>query len=208
MSDIVAEGFSPGVLDSWGLGYDALRDDQAGHHLRPAVGHGRAGHVRALPHRRPDRELRSPGCRRCRACPSPRCRRAGATRTSTGWAPTASRSRCSPRSSTASAPAKGSGSTPRRPRSGSSSAAPRILDWSANGRIWTRYGNRSPYKPAAPHGVYPLRGRRPLARDRVLHRGRVARARRRSPEHPEWASDRALRDARRAARSIRMRSTR
>jgi crotonobetainyl-CoA:carnitine CoA-transferase CaiB-like acyl-CoA transferase len=33
-----------------------------------------------------------------------------------------------------------------------------ILDWSANGRIWTRYGNRSPYKPAAPHGVYPCRG--------------------------------------------------
>ena len=26
MSDIVAEGFSPGVLDSWGLGYDALRE--------------------------------------------------------------------------------------------------------------------------------------------------------------------------------------
>src|SRR4029077_8668403 len=25
MSDVVAEGFSPGVLDSWGLGYDALR---------------------------------------------------------------------------------------------------------------------------------------------------------------------------------------
>ncbi len=25
LSDVVAEGFSPGVLDSWGLGYDALR---------------------------------------------------------------------------------------------------------------------------------------------------------------------------------------
>src|SRR5262245_66180206 len=25
MSDVVAEGFSPGVLDSWGLGYDAMR---------------------------------------------------------------------------------------------------------------------------------------------------------------------------------------
>ena len=25
MSDVVAEGFSPGVLDNWGLGYDALR---------------------------------------------------------------------------------------------------------------------------------------------------------------------------------------
>src|SRR5262249_43743938 len=26
MSDIVAEGFSPGVMDRWGLGYDALRE--------------------------------------------------------------------------------------------------------------------------------------------------------------------------------------
>ena len=33
-----------------------------------------------------------------------------------------------------------------------------ILDWSANGRIWSRYGNRSPYKAAAPHGVYPCAG--------------------------------------------------
>ncbi|HVY13626.1 MAG TPA: CoA transferase [Rhodopila sp.] len=33
-----------------------------------------------------------------------------------------------------------------------------ILDWSANGRAWTRYGNRSPYKPAAPHGAYRCRG--------------------------------------------------
>ncbi|MDR3536893.1 MAG: CoA transferase [Acetobacteraceae bacterium] len=33
-----------------------------------------------------------------------------------------------------------------------------ILDWSANGREWTRYGNRSPYKPAAPHGAYRCAG--------------------------------------------------
>jgi crotonobetainyl-CoA:carnitine CoA-transferase CaiB-like acyl-CoA transferase len=33
-----------------------------------------------------------------------------------------------------------------------------LLDRSANGRIWSRYGNRSPYKPAAPHGVYPCAG--------------------------------------------------
>ena len=33
-----------------------------------------------------------------------------------------------------------------------------MLDWSANGRIWTRTGNRSPNKPAAPHGVYPCAG--------------------------------------------------
>jgi crotonobetainyl-CoA:carnitine CoA-transferase CaiB-like acyl-CoA transferase len=34
-----------------------------------------------------------------------------------------------------------------------------ILDWSANGREWKRYGNRSPYKPAAPHGAYRCKGR-------------------------------------------------
>ncbi len=32
-----------------------------------------------------------------------------------------------------------------------------VLEWSANGTIWQRYGNRSPYKPAAPHGAYPCR---------------------------------------------------
>ncbi|MGA9864858.1 MAG: CoA transferase [Acetobacteraceae bacterium] len=34
-----------------------------------------------------------------------------------------------------------------------------ILDWSANGREWRRYGNRSPYKQAAPHGAYRCAGR-------------------------------------------------
>lgn len=33
-----------------------------------------------------------------------------------------------------------------------------ILDWWANGRAWRRYGNRSPYKPAAPHGAYRCAG--------------------------------------------------
>ena len=33
-----------------------------------------------------------------------------------------------------------------------------ILDWSANDRTWRRYGNRSPYKPAAPHGAYRCQG--------------------------------------------------
>ncbi|WP_204848393.1 CaiB/BaiF CoA-transferase family protein [Rhodopila globiformis] len=33
-----------------------------------------------------------------------------------------------------------------------------ILDWAANGREWRRHGNRSPYKPAAPHGVYRCAG--------------------------------------------------
>lgn len=33
-----------------------------------------------------------------------------------------------------------------------------VLDWSANGRTWSRIGNRSPYKPAAPHGAYRCAG--------------------------------------------------
>jgi crotonobetainyl-CoA:carnitine CoA-transferase CaiB-like acyl-CoA transferase len=33
-----------------------------------------------------------------------------------------------------------------------------ILDFSANGRHWKRYGNASPYKPAAPHGAYRCEG--------------------------------------------------
>jgi len=33
-----------------------------------------------------------------------------------------------------------------------------VLDYSVNGRPWARYGNRSPYKAAAPHGAYPTSG--------------------------------------------------
>ncbi|MBX3485452.1 CoA transferase [Phenylobacterium sp.] len=32
------------------------------------------------------------------------------------------------------------------------------LDYSVNGRRWSRFGNRSPYKPAAPHGNYRAAG--------------------------------------------------
>jgi crotonobetainyl-CoA:carnitine CoA-transferase CaiB-like acyl-CoA transferase len=33
-----------------------------------------------------------------------------------------------------------------------------VLDWFANDRAWTRIGNRSPHRPAAPHGVYRCMG--------------------------------------------------
>jgi crotonobetainyl-CoA:carnitine CoA-transferase CaiB-like acyl-CoA transferase len=33
-----------------------------------------------------------------------------------------------------------------------------ILDYTVNGRRWSRYGNRSPYKPAAPHGAFQTLG--------------------------------------------------
>jgi crotonobetainyl-CoA:carnitine CoA-transferase CaiB-like acyl-CoA transferase len=33
-----------------------------------------------------------------------------------------------------------------------------ILDYFVNGRRWSRYGNRSPYKRASPHGIYRAQG--------------------------------------------------
>jgi crotonobetainyl-CoA:carnitine CoA-transferase CaiB-like acyl-CoA transferase len=33
-----------------------------------------------------------------------------------------------------------------------------VLDHTVNGRRWSRYGNRSPYRPAAPHGAYRTQG--------------------------------------------------
>jgi crotonobetainyl-CoA:carnitine CoA-transferase CaiB-like acyl-CoA transferase len=63
-----------------------------------------------------------------------------------------------------------------------------LLDWSANGRIWTRYGNRSPYKLAAPHGVYPGAGEDRwitiacFTEDEWQALTQVA-------GHPEWAND-------------------
>jgi len=69
MSDVVAEGFSPGVLQRLGLGYDVLRS------LRPDIiyvqqsgmgGIGTYGRFRTIGRSRPP----SPAPRKCRACPN------------------------------------------------------------------------------------------------------------------------------------------
>jgi crotonobetainyl-CoA:carnitine CoA-transferase CaiB-like acyl-CoA transferase len=63
-----------------------------------------------------------------------------------------------------------------------------LLDWSANGRIWSRFGNRSPYKPAAPHGAYRCRGE-----DRWLaiacFNEEEWRALAAAADRPQWISD-------------------
>ena len=55
MSDIVAEGFSPGVLDRWGLGYDELRRIKPDIIYAQQSGMGTAGRYGRLPRRRPGR---------------------------------------------------------------------------------------------------------------------------------------------------------
>jgi crotonobetainyl-CoA:carnitine CoA-transferase CaiB-like acyl-CoA transferase len=65
---------------------------------------------------------------------------------------------------------------------------PALLDWSANGRVWSRIGNRSPYKPAAPHGAYRCAGE-----DRWLAIACFTEAQfdalARLAGHPEWTGD-------------------
>jgi crotonobetainyl-CoA:carnitine CoA-transferase CaiB-like acyl-CoA transferase len=63
-----------------------------------------------------------------------------------------------------------------------------VLDYSANGRRWERYGNRSPYKLGAPHGIYRTLGRdRWLAVSCFSENEWVSLAR--VLGHPEWTED-------------------
>ena len=63
-----------------------------------------------------------------------------------------------------------------------------VLDWAANGRVWQRIGNRSPYKPAAPHGAYRCAGE-----DRWIaiacFNDKEFDALSRGAGHPEWSRD-------------------
>ena len=66
-----------------------------------------------------------------------------------------------------------------------------ILDWSANGREWRRYGNRSPYKPAAPHGAYRCKGNDRWVAIACFTERRMAGARPASPAMPNGWTTRA-----------------
>ncbi len=60
-----------------------------------------------------------------------------------------------------------------------------VLDWSANGRAWERTGNRAAYQQIAPQGIYRCAGRGPVDRRHLRDRGRSGR---RSPPRPGTAS--------------------
>jgi crotonobetainyl-CoA:carnitine CoA-transferase CaiB-like acyl-CoA transferase len=68
-----------------------------------------------------------------------------------------------------------------------------VLDHSVNGRRWSRYGNRSPYKQAAPHGAYRARGE-----DRWIAIAAFTEQHWRSVAdvlgHPEWVDDERFAD--------------
>lgn len=187
MSDVVAEGFSPGVMDRWGLGYDKLREikqdiiyvQQSGMGTAGVYGRFRAvGTVAAA----------LAGTSEMSGLPEP-AMPAGWGYSYLDWIGAYSMglaimSAVYQRNQTG----VGQHIDASQVETGIFLTGVPVLDWSANGREWKRFGNRSPYKPAAPHGAYRCAGNdRWLAiacfdDDEWLALTRVAQRR-------EWAGD-------------------
>ena len=157
LSDVVAEGFSPGVLDRLGLGYDALRA------IRPDIiyvqqsGMGAAGTYGRMRTVGPVAAAFA-GQSEMSGLPEP-AMPAGWGYSFLDWMGAYSfalailgalyhRGRTG----------QGQWIDASQCEAGLFLGAVPVLDHSANGRAWRRTGNRSPYIPAAPHGAYPCAG--------------------------------------------------
>jgi crotonobetainyl-CoA:carnitine CoA-transferase CaiB-like acyl-CoA transferase len=185
--DIVAEGFSPGVLERLGLGYDVMRS------IRPDIiyiqqagmgNHGLYGRMRTVG----PVAAALAGTSDMSGLPEP-AMPAGWGYSYLDWMGAYSYALAL------------LGALHHRERTGEGQwidasqceaglflTGPAILDWGVNGRVWSRFGNRSPYKPAAPHGAYRCRGE-----DRWLAIACFGEAEWRAltevAGHPEWAAD-------------------
>ncbi len=156
MSDVVAEGFSPGVLDRWGLGYDVLRS------IRPDIiyvqqsgmgGSGLYGRFRTVG----PVAASFAGTTDMSGLPEP-AMPAGWGYSYLDWSGAhgfslAVLGALHHRARTG----EGQWIDSSQCEAGIFQTAVPILDHAVNGRAWQRKGNRSPYKPAAPHGAYRCR---------------------------------------------------
>ena len=157
-SDIVAEGFSPGVLERLGLGYDVLRE------IKPDIiyiqqsgmgSHGVYGRLRTVG----PVAAAFAGTSEMSGLPEP-AMPAGWGYSFLDWMGAygyalALLGALHHRDRTG----QGQWIDASQCESGLFMTGIPVLDWSANGRVWNRIGNRSPYKPAAPHGAYRCEGR-------------------------------------------------
>jgi len=192
MSDIVAEGFSPGVLDSWGLGYDAMRTIKPDIIYVQQSGMGAQGTYGRFRTVGPVANSFS-GLSEMSGLPEP-AMPAGWGYSYLDWMGAysfalAMLTALFHRERTG----EGQWVDASQAEVGLLISGTSILDWSANDRIWSRYGNRSPYKPAAPHGAYPSAGD-----DRWLAIACFTDAEWRAlaevAGHPEWANDVRFKD--------------
>ncbi len=187
MSDIVAEGFSPGVLDNWGLGYDVLRQIKPDIIYVQQSGMGAQGTYGRFRTVGPIANAFA-GLSEMSGLPEP-AMPAGWGYSYLDWMGAysfalAMLSALFHRNRTG----EGQWIDASQTEVGLFINGPAILDWSANGRIWTRTGNRSPYKQAAPHNVYQCAGD-----DRWIAIACFTDAEWRDlakvAGHPEWAND-------------------
>ncbi len=155
--DIVAEGFSPGVLERLGLGYDVLRS------IKPDIiyiqqsgmgSHGAYGRFRTVG----PVAAAFAGTSEMSGLPEP-AMPAGWGYSYLDWTGAygfalALLGALYYRDVTG----KGQWIDGSQCESGLFMTGIPVLDWSANERTWSRIGNRSPYKPAAPHGAFRCAG--------------------------------------------------
>ncbi len=157
ISDIVAEGFSPGVMERWGLGYSVLRGIKPDIIYLSQSGMGQVGVYGRYRTVGPIAASFS-GISEMSGLPEPYAP-AGWGYSYLDWfgaynLATAMMAALWYRERTG----KGQWIDSSQVDTGIYLNGTAVLEWSANGRIWQRYGNRSPYKPAAPHGAYRCRG--------------------------------------------------
>lgn len=157
MSDIVAEGFSPGVLDRWGLGYDELRQIRPGIIYAQQSGMGTAGRYGRLRAVGPVAAALS-GVSEMSGLPEP-AMPAGWGYSYLDWIgaysfATAMLAALHYRDRTG----KGQWIDASQAESGIYISGGAILEWSATGRSWQRTGNHSPQRSAAPHAIYRCAG--------------------------------------------------
>ncbi|MBS0243360.1 MAG: CoA transferase, partial [Proteobacteria bacterium] len=157
MSDIVAEGFSPGVLDNWGLGYSKLKEIKEDIIYVQQSGMGAKGTYGRFRTVGPIANAFA-GLSEMSGLPEP-AMPAGWGYSYLDWMGAysfalAMLSALYHRERTG----EGQWIDASQTEVGLFICGTAILDWSANSRVFQRYGNRSPYKPAAPHGAYPCAG--------------------------------------------------
>jgi crotonobetainyl-CoA:carnitine CoA-transferase CaiB-like acyl-CoA transferase len=156
-SDIVAEGFSPGVLDRWGLGWDELQRIKPDIIYAQQSGMGTAGTYGRLRAVGPIAGALS-GISELSGLPDP-AMPAGWGYSYLDWIgaysfSTAMLAALHYRERTG----KGQWIDASQTESGIYIAGGAILEWSATGKAWERTGNHAPQNSAAPHAIYRTAG--------------------------------------------------
>ena len=152
-SDLVTEGFSPGVLERWGLGYDVLRSLRSDiiYVKQSGMGaFGMYGRMRALG---PIAAAFS-GVSEMSGLPEP-APPAGWGYSYLDWFGAYSMAlSCLTALYHREQTGEGQWIDASQTEAGIFLTGEQLADWSANGRVWRRTGNRSHNNSAAPHGIY------------------------------------------------------